>query len=144
MTALIALLDMAAERGGPAEFDRGHDAPLRRAKRRAMLRTIGVAVAAEHVRHFQPRPGHRRRGSEGLGRGGRRRHGRRPRQQIQGARRGADLAGGDPQIPGCGRQAAVTKQQLNGADVGAGFQQMNREGMPQAMRRHGFGQPGET
>src|SRR5664280_373921 len=59
MTALIALLDVTAKRGGPAELDRGHDAPLRRAQRRAMLRTIGVAVAAEHVRHFRPRPGHR-------------------------------------------------------------------------------------
>ena len=49
MTALIALLDVTAKRGGSAEFDRGHDAPLRRAQRRAMLRTIGVAVAAEHV-----------------------------------------------------------------------------------------------
>jgi len=122
MTALIALLDVTAERGGPAEFDRGHDAPLRRAQRRAMLRTIGVAVAAEHVRHFRPRPGHRRRGSEVLGHGGRRCDGRWTRQQLQGAHRGADLAGGDPQIAGCSRQAAVTEQQLNGADVGAGLQ----------------------
>ena len=63
MTALIALLDVTAERGGPAEFDRGHDAPLRRAQRRAMLRTIGVAVAAEHVRHFQPLASHETRAS---------------------------------------------------------------------------------
>jgi len=143
MTALIALLDVTAKRGGPAEFDRGHDAPLRCAQRRAMLRTIGVAVAAEHVRHFRPRPGHRRRGSEVLARGGRRCDGRRT-QQLQGAHRGADLAGGDPQIAGCGRQAAVTKQQLNGANVGAGLQQMDREGMPQAMRRDELRQSGET
>ena len=31
MAALIALLDMTAKRGGPTEFDRGHDASLRRA-----------------------------------------------------------------------------------------------------------------
>jgi len=50
-------------------------------------------------------------------------------QQIQGAGGGAHLAGGDPQIPGGGGQAAVPQQQLNGADVGAGLQQMNREGV---------------
>jgi hypothetical protein len=41
MAALIALLDVAAKRGGPTEFDRGHDASLRRAQRRAMLGAIG-------------------------------------------------------------------------------------------------------
>lgn len=57
VTALIALLDVTAKRCGSAEFDCGHDATLCRARRRAMLLAIGVAVAAEHVRHFQPRPG---------------------------------------------------------------------------------------
>ena len=59
MTALIALLDVTAKRGGSTEFDRGHDASLRRAQRRVMSGAIGIAVAAEHVRHFRPRPGHR-------------------------------------------------------------------------------------
>ena len=59
VTALIALLDMTAKRGGAAEFDRGHDATLRCAQLRVMPRTIGVAIAAEHIRHFRPRPGHR-------------------------------------------------------------------------------------
>jgi hypothetical protein len=54
VTALITLLDMTAKRGGAAEFDRGHHAALRRAQLRLMLRTIGVAIAAEHVRHFRP------------------------------------------------------------------------------------------
>jgi len=38
----------------------------------------------------------------------------------------------------------VTKQQLNGAHVGAGFQQMDSEGVPQTMGRDGLGQSGET
>jgi len=32
MAALIALLDVTAKRGGATEFDRGHDASLRRAQ----------------------------------------------------------------------------------------------------------------
>src|SRR5271157_4356891 len=102
MAALIALLDMTAKRGGPSEFDRGHDASLRRAQRRAMLRAIGVAIAAEHVRHFWARPTHRGAVSEILACGGRQGDGRRTRQQLQGAFRGADLTRGDPQIPGRG------------------------------------------
>ena len=41
---------------------------------------------------------------------------------------------GDPQVPGGGLQAAVAEQQLNGADVGSGFQQMDGEGVPETMR----------
>jgi hypothetical protein len=103
-----------------------------------MLLAIGVAVAAEHVRHFRPRPGHRPRGSEVLGRGRLRFDGRRVRQQVQGTRCGTDLAGGDPQVSGGGREATVTKQQLNGANVGAGLQQMDSECMPQTMGRDGL------
>jgi len=59
MAALVALLDMTTQRGGSADLDCGHDAPLRRAQRLAMLGTIGIAIAAEQIRHFRPRPGHR-------------------------------------------------------------------------------------
>jgi len=41
------------------------------------------------------------------------------RQQVQGAGRGADLARSYSQVLGGGSQAAMTKQQLNGPDVGA-------------------------
>jgi hypothetical protein len=58
MPALIALLDMTAKRRGATKFDRGHDASLRGAQRCVMLHAIGVAVPAEHVRHFRPRPSH--------------------------------------------------------------------------------------
>src|SRR5215467_13213036 len=110
VTALIALLDMTAKRRGAAEFDRGHDAAVACAQLRVMLCTVGAAVAAEYIRHFRPRPGHRPCGSEGLGRGGRRYDGCRTRQQLEGARCPAHLAGGDPQIAGSGREAAVTEQ----------------------------------
>jgi hypothetical protein len=48
--------------------------------------------------------------------------------QVQRAQGGADLADGDLQIPGRGCEVTVTEQQLDRAQVGAGFQQMNREG----------------
>src|SRR5258707_7641784 len=50
-----AALEMTAESCGSTHLDRGHDAPLGRRHRRAMLFTIGFAVAAEDVRHFQLR-----------------------------------------------------------------------------------------
>lgn len=55
----VALLDMAAERRRPATLDRRHDATLRRGQRVPL--TIGITIAAEHLRHLRPRPGHRRR-----------------------------------------------------------------------------------
>ena len=53
VAALIAPLQMAAERGRSTKLDGSHDAPLRRGHRRAMLLSIGFAVLAEHIRHFQ-------------------------------------------------------------------------------------------
>lgn len=129
VAAVIALLDMPAERGGPAQFDRRHDAALGRRQRRIMLCAIGFAVAAEDIRHFRPRAGHCRR-SEVLRRGGRRHGGRRTRQELEGTRCGADFVGGDPQVMGGGRKAPVTEQQLNGAHVGTGLQQMDGGGVP--------------
>ena len=58
MAALVALLEMAAESGGAAHLDGRHDAPLRRGHRRAMLLSIGFAVAAEDIRHFEFRALH--------------------------------------------------------------------------------------
>jgi len=60
MTALITLLQMAAENSCPADLDRGHDAALRHRHRSAMLQTIICAVAAENIRCFQPRSIHYR------------------------------------------------------------------------------------
>ena len=58
IAALIAAFEVAAKRRGAAHFDRGHDAPLRRRHRRAMLLSIRFSVAAEDVRHFQLRTVH--------------------------------------------------------------------------------------
>ena len=53
MTAVVTLLEMAAENSGPADLYRGHGAALRRGERSAMLMPIGFAVAAKHIRHLK-------------------------------------------------------------------------------------------
>src|SRR5258706_2222581 len=67
--ATAAAPEMPAESCGSTHLDRGHDAPLGRRHRRAMLFTIGFAVAAEDVRHFQLRAIQGARRLEGLRRG---------------------------------------------------------------------------
>ena len=52
--ALIALFQVAAEGGGPAQFDGTHDAALGRGERSRMLFTIGFAITTQHVGDFQP------------------------------------------------------------------------------------------
>jgi hypothetical protein len=58
LAALIAALKVAAQCGCAAHLDRGHDAPLCRRHRRAMLVSISFPVAAEYIRHFQLRAIH--------------------------------------------------------------------------------------
>src|SRR6266404_1069711 len=59
VAAGIALLDVAAERCRATPLNRRHDTTLRCRQRSAVLLTIGVTVAAEHVRHFRRPAGHR-------------------------------------------------------------------------------------
>src|SRR2546425_1555713 len=66
MTALIAPLDMTAESGRAAPFDRCHDASLCGREPCAEFLTIRFAVAAKDVRHFQLRALHRARALEVL------------------------------------------------------------------------------
>jgi len=136
MVAVVTVLEMAAENSSPADLDRGHGAALRHRERSAMLLTIGFAVAAKHIRHFELRAIHVPELEvlwwSGLGLSD-----NRLREQIEWAGGGAHLGSGDAQIAGRGSQAAMTKQQLNGAHVGAGFQQMDREGVA-AMPRPGL------
>jgi hypothetical protein len=53
MATLVALLEVAAEGRCAAPLEGGHDAPLRRGHRRAMLVSVGFAVATKDVSHFQ-------------------------------------------------------------------------------------------
>jgi hypothetical protein len=54
VTTLIAAFTMTAENCRAAHFDGSHHTPLFSGHRCAMVASIGFAVAAEHVRHFQP------------------------------------------------------------------------------------------
>ena len=95
-----------------------------------MLLTIVCAIAAEHIRYFEPGPIHFPAALEVLGYSGRPLNANHLRVQIERALGGANLDGGEAQILGRGSEVAMTKQQLDGAHVGAGFQQMNGKGVP--------------
>lgn len=58
MGAVLASLDMAAERRGTAGLNGRHNAELRRAHMPGTRRTPRLAVAAEDIRHLQHRTRH--------------------------------------------------------------------------------------
>ena len=112
MAAIAAPLEVTPESGGAATLDRDHGAPPRGGQRRAVLIMKRRAKVAEHIRHFQPLAGHGTRSSGGH----EVRHGRRDDvERFQRTDRGADLVGGDHEVPGRRAQIAVTEQQLDGA-----------------------------
>ena len=107
MTAIAAPLDVTAESGGAATLDRAHGSPPLGRQRRAMSVKKSLAEVAEHVRHFQPLVGHGTQASDG--------HEVRwswpdPPQSLQRTGRGADRAGGDPEILRRGAQITMTEQ----------------------------------
>ena len=79
MGAVLAPLDVAAERLGATNLDRRHDAALGEAQMSLVRSTPGGPMAAEDIRHLQTRPGH-----AGLS-------GRRHRLDIQAFERAVDL-----------------------------------------------------
>jgi len=105
----IAAFEMTAESCGATHLDRGHDASLGSRERPIMLLTIGFAVAAEDIRHFQLRAIHRARRLEVLGWFALGFHRNRTREQIQRARCRADFVGCDAEIFCCGSQAAMAE-----------------------------------
>ena len=55
--------------------------------------------------------------------------GRRRVWQVEWAGGGADRGRRNLQVSGSGAQATMAKEQLNGAQIGARFEEVNREGM---------------
>ena len=53
MCAVLASLDMAAERGCPAELDGRHDPALDPPEMAVMITSIGWTMVAEDIRHLQ-------------------------------------------------------------------------------------------
>src|SRR6266404_848246 len=81
---------------------------------------VRTAVAMLEMTTQGRRPAHLDRSHDAsLCRGGLDLQRNRVRQQIEWARRRAHLAGRDAKIFCCGGQAAMSKEQLNGADIGA-------------------------
>jgi len=70
MATSIALLDVPAEGGSPAQFDGAHCAQLPTAQRTGMDLPIGGAEAAEDIRHFERWPAQRRTQDSTSGLGG--------------------------------------------------------------------------
>src|SRR6476646_4911136 len=55
-------------------------------------------------------------------------------EPVERALRAADRGGRDPGVTRRGRQVVVAEQHLNGTDVGAGFEQMSGEAVPQRVQ----------
>lgn len=121
VVAVIALLYVTTKRCSAAKLDRAHDATLRVRQRGGMTLTKSFTVAAENIRHFEPEAAHsvssERLRWRRLGFGG-----DRPRQKIERTGGGTDLARSDPKISGGGAETPMTKQQLNGPEIGARFE----------------------
>src|SRR5215831_16164872 len=103
-----------------------------------MLLTIGFAVAAEDVRHFELRAIHLAQRLEVFGWFGLVLHRDRTRQQIQRARCRADFAGCDSEIFCSSSQTAMSEKQLDGTNVGALFQEVDGKSVSKRMRRDRF------
>ena len=108
VAAVVALFDLAAEGSGAAALDRRHGAALGGGQRGGETAPESVPVTVEDVSHLKigaGSPG----GLSGL-------------RQVEWTGRSGDFEGGKVQIAGGGGEAAMTEQELNGADVGAGFE----------------------
>jgi hypothetical protein len=131
-SARRADLGVAAQRRRPAQFDGAHHASFDAAKMTVMRPAIGVAVAAEDIRHFQT-------GRHGGVRSGGRHH--LQRQPIERALGSPDEARRDLRIAGCRRQLIVAEQNLDDPDIGAALQEMRREAVPQRVHCHALRNP---
>ena len=107
VAAIIALLDVTAERRRPARRDGAHDAPLDAAEMPGTGLPKRFAVAAEDIRHLQNR-------SHGAGSAGRHDHQAEP---VKRTWRVADRFRGDLSIARRAGQAGVAEQHLDGCEV---------------------------
>jgi hypothetical protein len=114
--AVLAALDMAAERCGATNFDGGHDAALVARQPTALCGAECIAMAAENIRHLQcgtHEPGSARRDDL-------------QSQPVERAWRLADRFGGNLSIKLSTRQIGVSQQDLDDAQVRSVFQKVGR------------------
>ena len=125
-TAIVALLDMAAEHRRPARRDGAHDPSLDAPEMTGARLSKRFAMAAEDIRHLQSR-NHRSRSA-----------GRYDFQAepIERARRITDRFGGDPGVARRACEAGMAKQYLDDAHVRPALQEMGGECVPQGVHSH--------
>ena len=124
---------MAAQRRGPTQLDGAHHPPLDTPEMALMRVPVGVAVAAEDVRHLQA-------GRQESRRSG----GRHPlqRQPVERALGSPDQPARDLRVARRRRQVGMSEQDLDDADVGTALQKMRGEAVAQRVHRHALGQAG--
>src|SRR5271166_243258 len=129
LAAILAALDMTAERRRSACLDRGHDLALVVGQPVALGSAKSVAVAAEKIRHLQLLRAH------DPGSFGRDHHEREP---IERTWRVGDQMSGDLRITGGRREVGMSEQHLDDAEFDAALEKVRREAVAQAMSRHGL------
>ena len=130
VSALIALFQVAAQGGGATAFDGSHD-PLV-FPRQGVLLPVGGAVLADDVGDLvgRPRPG--RAGVQDSGHGGT--SGRWQVGEIEQVQRTLGRVqglAGQVQVPGGGSDGGMAHQDLDGAQIDAGLEQVGGEAMAQ-------------
>ena len=138
LRALITAIAMPAQRRRAALDEGPEHAPMLAREPRPVRLEKAIAVLAHDVGHLEGWPGHRFR----FRRGSRRGVGRRDRHRIERIDDGLQVPLREVEIQDRVFELHVAEQQLNGAQVGAGFQQMRRVRMAQQMRRDALLQPG--
>src|SRR5271169_7197290 len=126
LAAILTPLDMAAERSRPTRLDGRYDPTLSETQAAGVIGTISGAMAAEDVCHLERRPH--------AGRSARRHH--HQAKTVERACRVGDQRRRNLGIAGGRRQPGMTEQHLNDANVGAGFEQVSGEAVPQRMNCH--------
>ncbi|CAH1696710.1 hypothetical protein CHELA1G11_60027 [Hyphomicrobiales bacterium] len=127
-----AAIDMAAEFGGPAQFDGAHHAALDASEMTVMNLPIRLAMAAEDIRHLQSRR-HGRNRSTG-------RH-HLDVQPVERACRAPDQTVRDFGVARRRGKIVVAKQHLDDADIGAVLQQMGGEAVSERVDRPRLSMP---
>src|SRR6266581_570747 len=115
-TAIVALLDMAAEHRRPARRDGAHDPSLAAPEMTGACLSKRFAMAAEDIRHLQSR----NHGSRSAGRYDFQ------AEPIERARRVADRFGGDSGVACRAREAGMAEQDLDDTHVRPALQEMGR------------------
>ena len=141
----VALLDMTAQRGGAAGLNSPHDFKMR--GRQTGVPAIRFAVEAKDIGQFPEWPsarhpanvGHRCRLGQRIGRGAR---WRRVGQKLEWTFGGQQFMTAQLQVARGGLNIFVAHQDLDGAQIFAGFQEVRRKTVAQGMDAAALADPG--